>query len=315
MSTAAFAIVRRALGALGATQQEVEAAINALASKYHIGPVTYYPPAPYVVAAFGDDAWNGTCKLSNGSIINANEFRSEENFRIIVANQFDPSLWWSINPLMAKALNAPQPTTNYPYTPPPPPPTTTQPTNPTPPPATPTTYASAVVLTNTTRPTSPRAFQVGDRFEVDVTGQPGAQVSVAATHNGSTSSSPYGTIGSNGHRVIQGTMAAEHIGTWSEVWKVGDTAATPVLAFTVAAAPATPPTQTPPTQTPPTSTPPAQEDTEILPASGGDVFTRIGQQLTSLPATIAGKAGVPEWVIWAAAAATAYHFMTRRESL
>lgn len=66
------------------------------------------------------------------------------------------------------------------------------------------------------------SFNVGDAWQVVVTGPPNAQVTASATQNGSSlGTSSIGTIGSNGQLIVNGTMAASQAGSWSESWQVG----------------------------------------------------------------------------------------------
>lgn len=79
------------------------------------------------------------------------------------------------------------------------------------------------------------SFNVGDSWQIIVTGKPNAQVSASATQNGtSLGTSPMGTIGSNGQLVLTGTMASSQVGNWSESWTVGGQNAGSV-SFSVAA--------------------------------------------------------------------------------
>ncbi len=65
-------------------------------------------------------------------------------------------------------------------------------------------------------------FNVGDAWQVIVSGPPNAQVQASASQNGtSLGSSSMGVIGSNGQLVLQGTFASSQVGQWSESWTVG----------------------------------------------------------------------------------------------
>lgn len=96
-------------------------------------------------------------------------------------------------------------------------------------------------LINTSRPG--QSFQVGDSFQLTITGAPNSTVTEAqATQNGTvvgTGWSP-GSTNSSGQLVITGTFAASDIGSWTEQWTVGSQPAgsTPAkLSFSIAAAP------------------------------------------------------------------------------
>jgi hypothetical protein len=97
-----------------------------------------------------------------------------------------------------------------------------------------TTAAPAKVsISNVTRPGS-SYFQPGDRYRVEVTGQPNSPVSVTVIFpNGDVSSSSYGSTDSSGYFAMYGDMTDAHIGHWVETWRVGDKDASPVLSFDV----------------------------------------------------------------------------------
>jgi hypothetical protein len=79
------------------------------------------------------------------------------------------------------------------------------------------------------------AFNVGDSWQVIVSGPPNSPVTASATQNGtSLGSSPMGTIGSNGQLVLTGTMSASQVGNWTESWSVGGQSAG-TISFSVAA--------------------------------------------------------------------------------
>ncbi|HXN46765.1 MAG TPA: hypothetical protein VN893_09025 [Bryobacteraceae bacterium] len=88
-------------------------------------------------------------------------------------------------------------------------------------------------ITNATRPSAPD-FQIGDRFEIVVTGTAGQPVSVRTTLNGRTDWGPViGRIDSNGRWSTSGQFEKSDFGDWSEVWTVGGRAAASVLHFSV----------------------------------------------------------------------------------
>jgi len=67
-------------------------------------------------------------------------------------------------------------------------------------------------------------FNPGDSWQIIVTGAPNAQVTASSTQNGTSvgSSTPMGTIGSNGQLVLTGAFAASQAGNWVENWRVGN---------------------------------------------------------------------------------------------
>ncbi len=66
-------------------------------------------------------------------------------------------------------------------------------------------------------------FTVGDEFEITFTSTPNTKVYVTTNHNGFISSEERGITGvTDGKFVTRGVMKTEHIGDWSETWKVGD---------------------------------------------------------------------------------------------
>jgi len=82
---------------------------------------------------------------------------------------------------------------------------------------------------------SSSSFNVGDSWQVIVTGPPNSAVSASASQNGtSLGTSPMGTIAANGQLVLQGTFAASQVGQWTETWTVAGKNAGSV-SFSVAA--------------------------------------------------------------------------------
>jgi hypothetical protein len=90
-------------------------------------------------------------------------------------------------------------------------------------------------IVNASHPTS-NTFQVGDRFEVLVTGAPNQPVSVRMTINGRTDWSPViGTTDGTGRWSTVGQFEKRNFGSWREAWTVGDRLASPVVEFSVGA--------------------------------------------------------------------------------
>lgn len=76
---------------------------------------------------------------------------------------------------------------------------------------------------NDTNPANVNLFQVGDSWTLTITGPPNTPVTGSATHNGATSTGSFGSTDSSGTKVIKGTMDSSTVGSWSEVWQVGNT--------------------------------------------------------------------------------------------
>lgn len=82
---------------------------------------------------------------------------------------------------------------------------------------------------------SNNSFQVGQSWQIIVTGTPNAQVQASASQNGtSLGTTTMGTIGSNGQLVLSGTFATSQVGNWTESWTVGGQSAGSIT-FSVAA--------------------------------------------------------------------------------
>jgi hypothetical protein len=90
-----------------------------------------------------------------------------------------------------------------------------------------------VRLVNASHPAS-SVFQVGDRFEVLVTGAPNQPVSVRTTMNGRTGWGPIiGSTDSTGRWSTAGQFEKSDFGGWYEVWTVGGKLASPAVQFSV----------------------------------------------------------------------------------
>lgn len=70
---------------------------------------------------------------------------------------------------------------------------------------------------------SKTSFNVGDPWQITISGPPNSQVAVSGTQNGASvgTATPMGTIGSGGTLVLTGTMGAPQVGNWTESWTVG----------------------------------------------------------------------------------------------
>jgi hypothetical protein len=90
-------------------------------------------------------------------------------------------------------------------------------------------------LINVSRPGA-TGFQVGDRFRVEITGDPDQLVSVRTTMTGRTDWGPViGQTDGNGHWSTTGQFEKNDFGDWSEAWTVGGKLASPVIGFSVGA--------------------------------------------------------------------------------
>jgi hypothetical protein len=91
----------------------------------------------------------------------------------------------------------------------------------------------SVRLLNLSRPGS-RDFQIGDRFEVVITGAPNQPVSVRTTMHGRTDWGPViASTDSTGRWSTAGQFEKSDFGDWSEVWTVGAKLASPAVQFSV----------------------------------------------------------------------------------
>jgi hypothetical protein len=91
-----------------------------------------------------------------------------------------------------------------------------------------------VQLTNVTRPGND--FQIGDRFEIVITGAAGQPISVRTTMHRRTDWGPIiGWTDTTGHWSTSGQFEKRDFGDWSEVWTVGGKLANPALHLWVGA--------------------------------------------------------------------------------
>jgi hypothetical protein len=90
-----------------------------------------------------------------------------------------------------------------------------------------------VRLVNTSRPAS-REFQIGDRFEILITGAPKQPISVRTTMNGSTDWGPaIASTDDTGRWSTAGRFEKQDLGSWSEIWTVGGKLASPRISFAI----------------------------------------------------------------------------------
>ena len=90
-----------------------------------------------------------------------------------------------------------------------------------------------VQLRNTAHPTN-RDFQVGDRFEILITGAANQPIIVRTSRQGRTDWSPIiGSTDATGRWSTTGQFEKSDFGGWSEIWTVGGKLASPVIQFSV----------------------------------------------------------------------------------
>jgi hypothetical protein len=88
-------------------------------------------------------------------------------------------------------------------------------------------------LLNVSRPTSSN-FQIGDRFEILITGAPNQPVSVRTAMHGRTDWGPIlGSTDSTGRWSVSGQFEKRDFGDWNQVWTVGGKLASPAIRFSV----------------------------------------------------------------------------------
>jgi hypothetical protein len=93
--------------------------------------------------------------------------------------------------------------------------------------------SALVRLINTDRPAS-RDFQIGDRFEILITGAANLPVSVRTTVKGRMDWGPViGRTDMSGRWSTTGQFDKDDFGGWSEVWTIGGKAANPTIHFSV----------------------------------------------------------------------------------
>jgi len=92
-----------------------------------------------------------------------------------------------------------------------------------------------VRLVNTSRPAS-RNFQIGDQFEILITGAPHQPISVRTVMNGTTDWSPViASTDDTGRWSTTGRFEKNDFGGGTEIWSVGGKLASPVIRFNVQA--------------------------------------------------------------------------------
>ncbi len=92
-----------------------------------------------------------------------------------------------------------------------------------------------VQLRNTSHPAS-QNFQIGDRFEILISGARNQPISVRTTRQGRTDWGPIiGWTNARGRWATTGQFEKDDFGSWSEIWTVGGKLAGPVIDFSVTA--------------------------------------------------------------------------------
>jgi hypothetical protein len=88
-------------------------------------------------------------------------------------------------------------------------------------------------LLNASHPAN-KVCQVGDRFEVLITGAPNQPISVRTTMDGRIDWGPViGSTDSTGRWSTTGQFEKSDFGSWEEVWTVGGKLASPAVQFSV----------------------------------------------------------------------------------
>lgn len=99
-----------------------------------------------------------------------------------------------------------------------------------------TARESTVTILNLSR-TAAKDFQVGDRFEIVISGAANQPVSVRTTMQGRTDWGPViGWTGSDGRWSHEGQFEKSDFGDWREVWTVGGKQVSPAIQFSLSAA-------------------------------------------------------------------------------
>ncbi len=90
-----------------------------------------------------------------------------------------------------------------------------------------------ISLTNLTHPNLSPNFEVGDTYRIIVTGAPNQPVSMVQTANGATSLQSFGSTDSSGHLTVDYVEQTNNVGSYTQVWSVGNVQATPAVSFVV----------------------------------------------------------------------------------
>lgn len=94
--------------------------------------------------------------------------------------------------------------------------------------------AITVQLQNLTNPSISPNMNVGDTWEITITGPANSPVTLQGTFNGvAFPNTPEGTTDANGNFTKQGTADASTVGNWYELWMVNGQLASPEIDFTV----------------------------------------------------------------------------------
>lgn len=82
---------------------------------------------------------------------------------------------------------------------------------------------ASVYIQNLTNPGA-TSYNVGDQWQITLSGPPGAPVSATSTQNGQSvgAATSFGNLNSGGTMVLTGTMGSSQVGVWSETWMVGN---------------------------------------------------------------------------------------------
>ena len=90
-----------------------------------------------------------------------------------------------------------------------------------------------VSLVNISHPNITPNFEVGDTYEITITGAPNQPVSMVQNVDGVTSLQSFGSTDAYGRRVVDYVEQTGNIGSYTQVWSVGNVQATPAVSFVV----------------------------------------------------------------------------------
>jgi hypothetical protein len=152
------------------------------------------------------------------------------------------------------------------------------------------------------------AFQVGDQFEVKISGSaPNSPVLITGLQGARQLHSAAGNTDAHGNFTLVGVIAADSVGPWMQVWSVGGQQIG-TAQFLVTGPPATPQVSAPPSVAPPPPGPPTVVKpvfASTAPAATPVVASGVGFDFT-LPALFSGSVevfgfDVPYWALGAGA--------------
>jgi len=95
------------------------------------------------------------------------------------------------------------------------------------------TTVPTLQLMNLTHPDLGANYLVGDTYQVAITGAPNQPVTMVQVANGATSNQSFGNTDAYGNRIIDYVEQSANIGSYTQVWSVGSTQASPAVSFTI----------------------------------------------------------------------------------